>query len=216
MFELILLADSITSDGGFFKMTDGSVWANADYARNLFGVFLKGEYKIAEEPSAVTFNTYDPLTDVDWTVVTPDNGRYTFTAYAFVEIDTEVPAEGDVHVHATTGVLYQWVSAAWVEISLDDAIAAEKAYYTSAELDIPFLAYAYTYKNTINLEYIQQVKADIQNGASQNKLYYKRTDLDYVDALITGAEYNWAIGLFSNYYEVVSNLNSIISTGKIS
>jgi hypothetical protein len=215
-FELTLVASNTTGDGANLIITDGSDWAQADFPRTAFGVHVKGEFRILEAPTEVVIATYDPLDAVQWTAATPQNGRYSFTAYAFVEKDTEVPAEGDVHIDITDGLLYQWVSAAWVLITLDAAITAGKAYYTSPVLDVPFLAYAYAYKNVLNLKYIKQVKNDISKGTQQNKMYYNRTDLDYFSSIILGAEYNWAIGLYSNYYELVNNINSIISSGIIS
>jgi hypothetical protein len=216
MFELILLASTTSGDGTSLIITDGSDWGLAAFPRTAFGVHVKGEFRVAAAPTAVSIATYDPLDAVTWTASTPVNGRYSFTAYAFLEKDTEAPAEGDVHIDVTDGLLYQWISAAWVSITLDAAIAAGKAYVTSTVLDVPFLAYAYAYKNVLNLEYIKLVKNDISKGAQQNKMYYRRTDLDYFSSVVSGAEYNWALGLYSNYYEIVNNINAIISSGIIS
>ena len=215
-FALTLLASTTSADGSSIIITDGSDWALADFARTAFGVHIVGTFQVDETPSAVTVSTYDPLDADSWTAETTLDGRYIFTGYAFLEKDTEVPVEGDVHIDITDGLLYQWVSAAWVAITLADAITAVKYYYVSAPLDIPFLAHAYIYRNTLNLEYIKKVKSDIQGGAQQNKLYYRRTDLDYFYSLILGAEYNWAIGLYSNYYEIVNNLTDIIESRQIS
>lgn len=216
MFELILKASDTTQDGSSITITDESDWSLADALRDKFGVFIKGTFQVDETPSDVTITTYDPLVDDSWDASSPSNGRYIFTAYAFIEQNEVVPSEGDVQINATTGELFQWVSAAWVAITLDDAIAADKAYYTSTPLDVPLLSYAYALRNDLNLEYIKQVKGDIEGGAEQNKLYYKRTDLDYVKALILGAEYNWALGLYSNFYQTVNNLNDIIESKQIS
>lgn len=216
MFELVLIASSTTEDGKNVVISDLSDWSISALAdRAKYGVFLVGEFRTAETPSSVVLATYDALTVTEWTAETPQNGRYSFTAYAFILRDEVVPSEGDIHIH-TDGLLYQYVSAAWVEISLDDAITADGQEYTSGVLEVPFLGYAYSYRNQLNLEYIKQVKKDISNGASQNKLYYKRTDLDYFGSLILGAEYNWAIGLYSNYYEIVANLEAIMESGNIS
>ena len=164
----------------------------------------------------VEIATYDPLDAVEWTAEIPQDGRYSFSSYAFLEKDTEVPVEGDVHIDIIDGLLYQWVSAAWVYITLEDAVTAGKAYYVGTVNETPILTDAYTYKAQLNLDYIKQVKSDIQGGAQQNKLYYERTDLDFFSSLILGAEYNWSIGLYSNYYEIVMNLNNIIASGTIS
>lgn len=216
MFELILLANTTTANGESLVLLDGSDWSLADELRTSFGVFVAGKFRVSSTPSEVSIETYNPLDATLWTATTPENGRYSFTAYAFLEKDVQVPSEGDVQIDTADGLLYQWASAAWVSITLEDAVTQEKWYYKSDVLEAPFLAHAYAYKNVLNLEYIKEVKKDIQNGAQQNKLYYKRTDLDYFSSLILGAEYNWAIGLYSNYYEIVANLNSIICSRTIS
>lgn len=217
MWEFLLQADYITNDSGNLVISDISDWSLAADTRDKFGLFVLGEYRLSATPSDVTFAVYAPLIDDSWTATTPANGRYSITGYAFYERDYVVPADEDVQIH-TDGLLYQWDLGltTWNLISLEDAVAAGKAFYTSTVLEVPFLSYAYTYKNKINLDYIKQVKNDIQGGADQNKLYYKRTDLDYFSAMITGTEYNWSIALYSNYYEGVINLNDIINSGQIS
>lgn len=215
MWEFLLQVDNTTSDGGTINISDASDWSLAADTRDKFGIFIVGEYRLSSTPSAVSIATYDALTANSWAATTSVNGRYSFTGYAFYERDYVVPSEGDVQIH-TDGLLYQWVSAAWVLISLDDAIAAGKAFYTSTVLEVPLLSYAYAYKNKLTLAYVAQVKGDMAGGADQNKLYYKRNDLDYFRALIASAEYNWALSLYSNFYEVTINLNDIINTEKIS
>jgi len=215
-FELKLLADSILNEGANLLLTDGSDWAQADFPRASFGVFVTGEFRMSSTATDVEIATYDPLDAVEWTAEIPQDGRYSFSSYAFLEKDTEVPVEGDVHIDTIDGLLYQWVSAAWVYITLEDAVIAGKAYYVGTVNETPILTDAYTYKAQLNLDYIKQVKSDIQGGAQQNKLYYERTDLDFFSSLILGAEYNWSIGLYSNYYEIVMNLNNIIASGTIS
>ena len=216
MFELILQAGTISEDGSQLTILEQSDWVNADHARDEYGVFIKGIFRMSEDPVDVNINGYSPLSVDNWVTDTQDNGRYSFTSYAFIIKDLEVPEIGDVHVDESTTQLVQWTATGWVSISLEDAILQDKAYYTSGVLEVPFLAFAYAHKNLLNLEYVKQVKHDIDNGATQNKLYYKRTDLDYFTSLILGAEYNWVLELYSNFYQVVTNLNSIISTGKIS
>ena len=217
MFEFLLQTDFITNDSGNLVIKDITDWTLGVDLRDKFGLFIKGEFRLDATPSVVVFAIYDPLVDDSWTATTPQDGRYSFTGYAFYERDYVVPADDDVQIH-TDGLLYQWDlgMTQWDLISLDDAVAAGKAFYTSTILEVPFLSYSYTHKNVLNLTYIKQVKNDIQHGAEQNKLYYKRTDLDYFSALITGTEYNWSIALYSNFYEGVKNLTDIITTGQIS
>ena len=214
-FELKIQASTTLNGGAILQIEDVSVWADSsEGARGSYATFLTGSYRLSSELEEVSINPNEPESDLSWDVNTPKNGRYSFTAHAFYIKDTVVPNEGDVHYDPVADELVRWVSAAWVattlEASLNDTI------YTSGVLEVPYLSYAYSYSNLLNLEYIKQVKHDIQNGAQQNKLYYKRTDLDYFKSLITGGEYNWALGLYSNFYEITINLNSIIASGQIS
>jgi hypothetical protein len=213
-FELLLETGSISNDGANLAINDVSVWADSDEAaRNQYGVFVIGNYRVSSTKVAITVSPEEPLTDIVWDAVTAADGRYTFDSYAFlIEANVPAPNEGDLSVSAT-GDLQQWQTGAWVTVQIADHIAS--AVYTGV-LEVPYLAYAYTYKNQLNLEYIAQVKGDIAGGAEQNKLYYKRTDLDYFSALIDGAGYNWALAAFSNYYEIVKNLDDIRLNQQIS
>jgi len=175
---------------------------------------LKGEYRLEDTPTAVTFTTYDPITAIEWLADSPANGRYSFTAYAFIQKDEEVPSTDDVHIDPADGLLYQWSGAAWVLIAFN-ATSQAKAAYTSTVLEVPMLAYAYAYKNILNLAYVEQVKWDTEHGAEQNKLYYKRTTLDYFTAMILAAEYNWSISLWYQFYQCTIILNTMINSGKI-
>jgi hypothetical protein len=213
MFELILLAGSITNSNGNLIITDNSDWADAaPNVRGDYAVFIVGEFRLSSEASSVPVVEGDPNADTQWVALTPADGRYSFTGYVFENEGVSVPSEGDV-TYAAAGNLQQWTAGEWVEVELADVLA--KAVYTSDVLEVPFLAYAYTEKNKLNLAYIKQVKHDIMHGIQQNKLYYARTDLDYYAAVIHGTEYNWALGLYSNFYEGVVDLTQIRETGII-
>lgn len=217
MFELLIQAITTINEGAILQVDDVSDWtASGEGARASYATFLTGELRLADDPSAVLVNSNEPETDIVWDVNTPSDGRYSFTEHAFYIKDVVVPIEADVHYDPVGDALVQWISSAWVAITLDEAITQGKAVYTSAVLEVPYLAYSYIHANFLNLAYIKEVKYDIMNGARQNKLYYKRTDLDYFKSLITGGEYNWALGLYNNYYDIVNNLNAIISSGQIS
>jgi hypothetical protein len=215
-FDLLLELRSISSTAESAKITDITTWSEVPGGRADFGIFLRGLFYLSSDSDPVTIVAYNPLNITHWTAVTPENGRYQFTSYAFLIVaSTEALVEGDVRVD-TEGDLVQWLSSAWVPITLDAAVTAGKAYETSTPLEIPFLSYAYIYRNKLNLEYVAKVKNDIERGAEQNELYYKRTTLDYFYALILAAEYNWAMALYENYYQATENLNNIINTGNIS
>lgn len=215
-FKLTISTNSTSSDGNNIILSDSSIWAEADFPRINFGVFVLGKYQINETPVEVIPETYAALTSVEWTAPTIKDGRYLFTAYAFLVEGFGTLSEGDVRINATDGLLYKNVQFVWEPITLEEAILEEKYHYVSDVLDVPFLAHAYSFRNYLNLEYIKQVKSDVSKGAQQNKLYYQRTTLDYFYALILGAEYNWALGLYSNYYEIVNNLTDIINTKQLS
>ncbi|HEC42706.1 hypothetical protein LCGC14_2185230 [marine sediment metagenome] len=217
-FNLSITAASILQEGKKLQIDDASVWADSDLAaRNKYGVMLEGEYRMSDVPGeeeVVTFDSYDPITGIQWFADSPENGRYLFTAYAWIQKDEVVPSTDDVHIDPADGLLYQWSGSAWVLIAFNDTSKA-KAAYTSTVLDVPLLSYAYAYKNILNLAYIEQVKWDVEHGAEQNKLYYKRTVLDYFSALILSAEYNWTIDLFYHYYQIVTTINKMINSGQL-
>jgi len=213
-FELLLATGSISNEGANLAIDDVSVWADsAEGARSSYGVFVTGSYRLSATSSPIAVTPEEPTTDVSWSAVTNADGRYTFLGYAFLTVAvTTSPVNGDIAVD-TDDLLKMYNGATWDIVDLADHIG--DAVY-SVTFEVPYLAYAYTYKNQLNLEYIAQVKYDILNGADQNKLYYKRTDLDYFAALIDGAGYNWALGLYSNYYGIVENLDDIRVNKQIS
>lgn len=215
MFELLLETDNVLTNGAL-TINEASDWTASDKgARNQYGVFLKGDFRISADASNIplTPDPLTPLTDITWEATMGVDGRYTFTAYAYLtEANVPAPNEGDLSVSAA-GALQQRQSAAWVVVPFEEHLA--DAVYTGV-LEIAYLPESYIYKNQLNLEYIQQVKGDIAKGAEQNKLYYKRTDLDYFSSLIDAAGYNHALALWSNYYEIIANLTDIRLNQQIS
>ncbi len=212
-FNLSIQTTAILQSGGKLQINDVSDWTQADHLRASYGLLIKGEYRIQEDPTVVDIDVYDPLIDSVWFANTTIDGRFSFAVYAFIKKGVEVPEVGDVEMDPVDGLLYQWDGAAYTEVQLDDVMA--KASYTSTLLDVPFLAYSYHYKNLINLQYIKNVKNDTDRGTEQNKLYYSRQSLDYFTALILSAEYNWSIDLFNNYYQIVLQLQEIINSGNV-
>jgi len=214
-FELKLATGSISNEGAILAINDASVWADStEGARTSYGVFLEGDYRLSATPLPVATAPEEPLTDITWDATMGVDGRYTFVAYAFLTVAAYAGGmiSGDVAVD-TDNLLKMYNGATWDAVDLDDHIVDAKYMGT---VEVPFLNAAYAYKNVLNLEYIKQVKGDIAGGAEQNKLYYKRTDLDYFNALIDGAAYNFALGLYTNYYEIVNNLNDIRLNQQIS
>lgn len=214
-FELTLQATAISADGQSLTVSDVSVWADSANPRVDHALLIEGSYKLSATPSDVAISAYDAATVIDWTALTPQDGRFTFTAYAFfIKGGAHAPISGDVQWDDTAQELQQYNGATWDSVVLADVKA--KAVETSADLEVPGLSQAYIYRNQINLTYVQEVKREIDGGAKQNRLFYKRLDLDYFISLIMSAEYNWSMGLYTEFYSIVTNLNSIVSTGKIS
>lgn len=211
-FNLSIQATSTIESGKYLRVSDVSDWTLADYLRDSYGIFLVGKYRITNTPEDISIKTYDPLTSNYWDANSENDGRYSFTAYAFLKRDVEAPSEGVVHVH-TDGKLYQYQSSSWIEVELNDVLT--EAAYTSTILEVPVLSHAYIFKAGLNLEYIKRVKADVEQGATQDEFYYSRLTLDYFRALIKAAEYNWSLNAYSNYYQIVGTLNAIITNGKI-
>lgn len=214
-FNLTITASSILQEGQKLQITENSVWTDSALgARNKYGVLIKGEYRLSDTPTVVEFDVYDPTINTIFLALSPANGRYSFTAYAFIQKGAAVPAVGDVQLDSADNLLYSWDGTVWTEVPFDSTSQALAA-YSSTVLEVPLLSYAYAYRNILNLDYIEQVKYDTEHGAEQNKLYYKRTLLDYFYAMILSAEYNWTIDSYFNFYQLTINLNNMIKSGKI-
>lgn len=211
---LKITEDSISNNGDTLMIKDISTgWGDTQLGdRNSYGMFLKAEFRLSEDPVSVTVGDVDPFSTVEWNLSTPKDGRYTVTAYIFPKRDLIMPKGDTVGCHSD-GKLYQWSGSEWVEIALEEAI--DYAEEESSTIDIPLLSHSYAYKNVLNLDYIRKIKGYTSRGASRNKLFYKRNDLDYFKALITGAEYNWVIQAYNNFYSIVGELDNFIETGKI-
>lgn len=213
-FELKIQEQFISGDGlslGIIDISDWTQETRANYALLLLA--NKIEADLTEVKLGVT--SVDPMTDDDWAVVLQGDGRVNATAYAhLLGVSTDVPVEGTVNYLTDTEVLSTFDTGVWREATDEEAIAS--AVYTSNLLNLSVLVSAYNYKNKLNLQYITQVKNDLASGVKQNELYYKRTSLDYVSSLIAGAELNFGLELYTIYYNIVDNLNLIVSTGKLS
>lgn len=214
--DLTLAVGTISNEGSILKIKDTSDWTQSIAGdRVSYGLLLTSEFRNQATPTPTLIYDNNMNEVSEWNTDTPANGRYSYRAYAFLTVAaTPAPQEGDVRVLVLSNTLVRYEGTEWVPVELLDVL--EQAEYTSEVLEVPYLYYAYAYKNVLNLEYIVQVRGDISNGVEQNKLYYKRTDLDYVNALIEGAGYNWALGLVSNFYNIVLNLDKIIANRQIS
>jgi hypothetical protein len=222
-FELILATGTISNEGGVLAVTDKSDWAQSIFgARTSYGIYLKARYYITSTPNNVGYDVNIPQTNVTWNVyMSRGDGRYSFTALVFPTIESYAGAEvnGDLGYYAdpqggAQNQLRQYDGANW-DTQVSELDHEGSAVYTDI-LEVPYLALSYTQKNIMNLAYIKQVKNDIDRGVDQNKMYYKRTDLDYFNALLDGAGYNFALALYSNYYAIVENLNDITANQQIS
>lgn len=212
-FTPLLQVASLSPDGSVLTLTDISNYADAAYPRDSYGLFIEAILQGTSENTNVELLPFDPISESSFSAVIKSNGRYVFTMYLFLLKSIATPVEGIVCYDAVSGKLVKYTNAAWVEITFETAKV--DALYSKIALITPVLGIAYAHKNLINLEYIKAVKKEISKGAEQNKLFYKRTDLDYFSALIDSAEYNWSLGNYYNFQEIVEELDKIIATREI-
>ena len=207
-------ATSITADGSLLYIRDDSNWGVEPHdALSLF-IFTRRIYsatEFVELPSACI----STVLNADWAIDVDTDGRVEVIMYAYTQaISTNtMPVNGTIKFLTDLNILAEVIAGAWVEIT-DVVHAIDEAPYVSNELNISVLQRAFKYKNDLNLEYIALVKNDLAHGAVQNELYYKRSELDYVNSLISGAEYNFNLELYTIYYNILNNLDTIRTTGK--
>ena len=216
-FKLVIQEQFITETGDALRVTDITDWTEevrSDYALLLLANHIPADLE-KTELVIVPAGEYAVVED-SWLVNLIQDGRINVTCYAhLIALSTDIPVDGTIRYLTDTKVVMRYTAAGgWEAVSIEDQIAA--ATYTSDVLDLSVLQNANKYKNDLNLVYITQIKNDLAHGARQNELFYRRTDLDYINALILGAEYNFGLALYTIYYDIVNNLNTIISTGKIS
>lgn len=208
MFEIVLKAGNLINTGANLEILEVSDWSQSDLGdRGSYGVILLGEFFSSTEGMPIWVSPTDSLTTTTWILDVENDGRYKATAYVFKTVAASVNPQNGDYALDVNNILKQYDGAAWVVV-VDLEAAYLEALYTG-NINIPILERAHGYKNLLNLQYIAQVKSDIAKGATQNKMYYKRSDLDYYNALLSGAMYNFAIEAFSNFYEIVVNLNDI-------
>ena len=207
-------ATSITPEGDLLYVRDVSNWATESHDSLSLFLFARRVYsttEFVELPTACSSNTVNG----DWTVGVDADGRIEVTMYAYenmLSTDT-IPAEGTIRHITDLQLLMEVIEGVWVEVT-DVVHAIDEAPYVSNILNVSVLHRAFKYKNDVNLEYIALVKNDLAHGAKQNELYYKRSNLDYINALIIGAEYNFNLALYTIYYDILNNLDIIMATGK--
>lgn len=214
--NLIIAVDGISFDGSILNIkdiTDYGTLTNTD--RSSYGLFFDATFQDSADAQQITVTSGSPDVVDEWSVELVNDGRIKAQAFLFPIIgETNIPlAVGDVRMDVSNKNLYEWVNSSWRVTTLE--ASKDKSYKTSNLIDIPVLNNAYAHKNTLNLEYIRAIKNEVDNGAEQNKLFYRRTTLDYFVSLIQGAEYNWALSNFANFYEIVNTLNNITVTGKL-
>ena len=216
-FKLVIQEQFITETGDALSITDISDWTEetrANYAVLLLADYIPAD--LEKEELVVIAPGDDAVTDDSWLVTIIKDGRVNVTGYAhLIGLSSDTPADDTIlYLTDTKAVMKYTAAGGWEAIPIAEQIAA--ATYVSDVLNLSLLQNANKYKNDLNLIYITQIKNDLAHGSRQNELFYRRTDLDYVNALILGAEYNFGLALYTIYYDIVNNLNTIISTGKIS
>jgi len=211
-FTFNLTATTLNSISNLLTVTDESVWTDSLNGRNEYGVFIKTEYRNSSTPEIIEFSNISPFTVTSWDILVEIDGRYSILVYAFNKKDILVtPAEGDVVVDVDN-LLYIYTND-WVLTTLEDVL--DKAVY-SGVLEVPVLHHIYNYKNSLLLSYIKQMKQNLATSDFVTDAAYNRIELDYVSALVASLLYNWALSTWVNFYALINNTNSIISSGKLS
>ena len=214
-FELKLKLETQDLQGHSITVVDDSDWSLLNpEGREDYGVFVDAIYYTVEGEKRHYVNPgIDPGVDSSWESPVLQDGRFGFTAYAFKSLSLlGSPREGDVAYDPGTKGLVKYTGGAWFITTFYESL--DKAHITGVMLDLPILMYSENYRNRLNLEYIRIFRDDYINGEKQNKLYYKRSTLDYVNSLIEGAKYSWAIKVFMSYINIVSSLNEMKATDK--
>lgn len=213
---LLLEASNISSDGEFITISDATVYDQVDL-RSDIALYLGCSVNIESVLTHVNPLSYDPAVATEWTVPTVVDGNYAFKSYAFyTKAGGPTPVSGDVRYDEGNDRLEQYDGSSWVTVSVTEAITDQKYAAGSVDIYVPVLSKSYIYKNKLNLLYIEESKKIIENGTNHNKLFVKRNSLDYFSALILGAEYNWALALYTNVDKIITNLNNIMATDTLS
>jgi hypothetical protein len=222
-FELKTILVSMDLTSKTYVVQDASVWDDPNNQpdpnfpnRSDYGVFLEVFRDTSADPEYTTSepNNIDQTVTNEWTVTSERDGKYDNTLYGFLEKTLiTTPVEGDVGYNKQDNRLEEFVGGVWVEVEL--ALAKDRAKLKGLVVYVPVLMFSENYQNRLNLEYITTFRNDVVNGAKQNKLYYKRSSLDYCTGLIRGAKYAWEIGVASTFINIVESLNTIILTDKV-
>ena len=222
-FQLVIKEKSIISNGKVLVIEDVSDWNSltdpAPVNRSDFGMFMFPEY-VKSDLSVLPLDHDNPIPEYvdEWNVNLIEDGRvkaraYTVNSMVSYDIDPPPPIDSVWYLFDRQGA-FRWDEFdQWVEATDDEIKAA--SVYTSNTIDLSILINSRKFQTKLNLTYIVQVKKDVAHGARQDELYYKRLSLDYIDALIKGAEINFAMSLFTIYYDIVNNINRIMRTGKL-
>jgi len=222
-FEFKIHVNQILNEGAEISVIDVSTWEDSPpHPRADYALYLDGEYRRSTTPVNIVIENNAPLTSDIWIIPTSINARYSFTLHGFLTMPDllTVEATGFIRALITSPYdLYISDGVAWTLITLEDAILADVAVgddrISTEVLEVPLLSYAYAHKNILNLRYIERVKHDIDHGADQDRLYYTRNKLDYFSALILGAEFNWSIGSYFYFYQMLDTLDEIMNINTI-
>ena len=223
--DLQVVIEGVSSTGESLKFKDATVWPidtlGVSRDRDEFAMFVSLKYIGPKEYSIdVAYETPHPIMHPNipgdtWVANIAKDGPYQVTEAIFELLDpTGNYALGDVVYNTTTHNLVQMTTSGWEVVTLEYALEKAKE-YTRVEVKVPILSRSYIYKNRVNLEYLEQVKHDLGSTSNQNKLYYTRSNLDFVASAISGAEYNWALGNFINFADITENLTRVMENDNI-
>ena len=211
--ELKIEATSISTDGAYLYVRDITNWTSELHPKLHLFLYARRVVNIVDT-SELSVGCNVNLIDGEWVISVSADGRIEILMYAYESaLLSDVLPEGTIRWITGENLLMKVISGVWTEVT-DSQEAVEAAEYTSSILNISVLQRAIHYKNTLMMKYITKVKDDLAHGEDQNELYYSRYALDYIDSLIKGAEYNFGLALYTIYYDILANLETIITTGK--
>ena len=217
-FELKLELTSMDISNKVFTLTESSDWATAPPSpptRAEWGIMLEAFQDTKEGLQPIGFITDgDNLTETTkWLVEARKDGKYLCNAYMFPELAFfTTPVADDIAYDKGTDTLVKYDGTVWSVVELVDV--KDEALHSQKDIDIPVLMYSENYQNRLNLEYISTFRGDVVNGTPQNKLYYKRSALDYCRSLLDGARYAWEAGAEGSFINITDSLTELMTVDK--
>lgn len=192
----------ISSDGKTIKLSDATVWTQEDPRENYI---LIVDYQVlgnsTSSPSRLN-GGLEGLNKSYWDFPVNIDGRC-IIRYAAYPIKTEESSSGITYDQELQS-LAKFDGEVWNPITPEEALEEE-----SQEFNLPFLYQVRKFKMAEHMKFVHAVSNLKSRTENRDFVFSKRNDLDYINALIIGAEYNFALGLYAPFYEIVDLLTTI-------